>query len=116
MKKFVASLVPLLFCSQAVFAEGLTEEDLQACYGLEFEHENMTPEMAFHIGQCFSQLADLLPDNDDLYYSDYASEPGELTNRNAALHYASSWYEHASDYGHPEAEAQLMLTWDELWD
>ncbi|MDX1695783.1 MAG: hypothetical protein R3208_18610 [Ketobacteraceae bacterium] len=115
MKKSVILLMPLIFWNTGALADGATEQDLQACYGLEFQYEAVTPEVAFSIGNCFSELAASLPAGGTVYYA-YELVPGELTNRNAVLHYASSWYEQASDYGHPEAEARLMLTWDKLWD
>ena len=118
MKKSATFLLPLFLWNAAAFAEGPgvqgpTEADLQACYGLEFQHETITPEVAFTIGECFTALADTLAQNNAVYYG-FDSEPGELTNRSVVLHYAGSWYSHANEYGHPEAEAQLMLTWDQL--
>ena len=115
MKKSATFLLPLLLWNAAALADPPTEMDLQACYGIEFEHETITPEVAFTIGECFTALAATLAENEVIYY-EFDAEPGDLTNRNAVLHYAGSWYAQASYYGHPEAEAQLMLTWDQLQD
>lgn len=88
-----------------------TEEDLLACYGLEFQYDKITPEAAFTIGECFSELAQDIARFQYDHYSYYQPAPGELSNQAAVLHYAGSWYSKARYQGHPDADAQLQQTY-----
>jgi hypothetical protein len=115
MKKTIFPFVAGLLLANQVFASSLVESDLTACYLLEFQHEEITPQVAFDIGQCFSSLASELEEGSPSGVA-YESVPGDLTNLNVVLHYAGSWFSRARYEGHPDAEAHMMLTFDQLAD
>lgn len=109
MFKYFLAFALAAICYSPAYGEVPTEQDLWACYELEFEYESITPEAAYLIGQCFSDLAAMIEETSYQFYSQEDWGDG-LSNKNAVLHYADSWFLLADYKGHPNAQEQLQVT------
>ena len=109
MMKKVALCLALFGLSSACYAEYPTEEDLWDCYDIEFQHDTITPDVAYSIGQCFSDLAALIDATD--YHGIYGAPMiADISNKNVVLNYADSWFMLAVYKGHPSAQNELATT------
>ena len=87
----------------------LREVDIQACFALEYDSEDITPQAAYDIAKCFSKLANSMVDShSDEFVAD--TELWMWDDKNVLLHYADSWFSYAAYKGHPDAAEQLETT------
>lgn len=104
------SLAPVILSlgGNKAYADQPTEKDLNACYNIQFNHDNINAKVAFKTAQCFSKLAKSITDKhlNQAGKSFQTLENIELmaiSDRNVVLQYADSWYQHAAFKGHPTA-------------